>query len=105
MFDKIETLVMELRKLEHIHICQEMSLQTIYINTDGVYKFDKQEAKLESVVQKIHIIMYEFVDRRKFDEYKLVLDAEYSSDDHKEVLEVIYKRLSELKEIYTRNEE
>lgn len=101
MFKKIETLVMELRKLEHIHICQELSIDTVY-ERDALSRTD---GELKQIIQKVHIIMFEYVDRRKFDEYKMVLDAEYSSDEKDEVLEVLYNRMIELKEIYTNKEE
>lgn len=101
MFKKIETLVMELRKLEHIHICQELSIDTVY-ERDAL---SRTEGELKQIIQKVHIIMFEYVDRRKFDEYKMVLDAEYSSDEKDEVLEVLYNRMIELKEIYTNKEE
>lgn len=101
MFEKIEQLVMELRKMEHIHICQSLTLETEIIK-DCV---SRTEGEVKTIIQHIHIVMYEFVDRRKFEDYKLVLDAEYSSDDKDEVLAILFNRMTELKTLYEGNAE
>lgn len=100
MVEKIEKLIKELRKFEHIHICQSVSFETTrtQVQHEPSYKYE------DEVITHTHLTMFEFVDRRKFEDYKLVLECDYSTDDNEKLLEIVYNKLEELKTLYSSEE-
>ncbi len=94
MFEKIEELVLQLRKVTYCHICQKISFETEYNKAIG------EKKQLIEFNKNVRLTMWEFVDRTKFEDYKLVIEIEYSSDDDEEILKNVFERLSALSEIY-----